>query len=136
MWAVPTVSGCLICVLIKAYPWMGFDEQIMNAVSNTPERGVAMEAMKNTFVCTDGDVTVRIPKQVMYRAFMLQGMMDEFGMGATRFVRIEEGAKLFGVGRQSFTDLMTEAGALIKWQGIMFADVDRICGFLDTCREE
>ena len=52
-----------------------------------------------------------------------------------RYVRLDEGAKLFGVSLRTFSDLIVDAGARVKWRGIVFADVDRICEFLETCIE-
>lgn len=56
--------------------------------------------------------------------------------GAKKFVRYEEGAKLYSIGRNSFIDLAREADAVYKIKGCAVVNVQKVDRFIEENLKE
>lgn len=56
--------------------------------------------------------------------------------GGKKFVRYEEGAKLYSMGLHTFQDLAKEAGAIYHVKRIVLVNTELIDQFLETFRDE
>ena len=56
--------------------------------------------------------------------------------GGKKFVRYEEGAKLYSMGLHTFQDLAKEAGAIYHVKRIVLVNTDLIDEYLETFRDE
>ena len=56
--------------------------------------------------------------------------------GGKKFVRYEEGAKLYSMGLQTFQDLAKEAGAIYHVKRIVLVNTELIDQFLETFKDE
>ncbi len=56
--------------------------------------------------------------------------------GGKKFVRYEEGAKLYSMGLHTFQELAKEAGAIYHVKRIVLVNTDLINEYLETFRDE
>ena len=56
--------------------------------------------------------------------------------GRKKFVRYEEGAKLYSMGLHTFQDLAKEAGAIYHVKRIVLVNTELIDQFLETFKDE
>lgn len=56
--------------------------------------------------------------------------------GGKKFVRYEEGAKLYSMGLYTFQDLAKEAGAIYHVKRIVLVNTELIDQFLETFKDE
>ncbi len=56
--------------------------------------------------------------------------------GGKKFVRYEEGAKLYSMGLHTFQDLAKEAGAIYHVKRIVLVNTELIDQFLETFKDE
>ena len=56
--------------------------------------------------------------------------------GGKKFVRYEEGAKLYSMGLHTFQDLAKEAGAIYHVKRIVLVNTELIDQFLETSKDE
>ena len=63
----------------------------------------------------------------------LENMMK---YGRKKFVRYEEGAKLYSMGLHTFQELAKEAGAIYHVKRIVLVNTELIDEFLETFRDE
>ena len=53
------------------------------------------------------------------------------GSGAKKYVRYEEGAKLFSVGRNTFIEMAKDAKAVFKYKGVALVDIQKVNSFIE-----
>ncbi len=53
------------------------------------------------------------------------------GTGAKKYVRYDEGAKLYSIGRNSFIDLARDAEAVYKIGGVVVVNVFKVDSFIE-----
>ena len=56
--------------------------------------------------------------------------------GAKKFVRYEEGAKLYSIGRNSFIELARDADAVYKIKGCAVVNVQKVDKFIEENLKE
>lgn len=56
--------------------------------------------------------------------------------GGKKFVRYEEGARLYSMGLHTFQDLVKEAGAIYHVKRIVLVNTELIDQFLETFKDE
>ena len=56
--------------------------------------------------------------------------------GRKKFVRYDEGAKIYSMGLHTFQDLAKEAGAIYRIKRVVLVNTDIIDEYLETFREE
>ena len=56
--------------------------------------------------------------------------------GGKKFVRYEEGAKLYSIGLHTFQDLAKEAGAIYHVKRIVLVNTELIDEYLETFKDE
>lgn len=63
----------------------------------------------------------------------LEKLMQERGR---KFVRLEEGAQFYSLGKNTFRELAKDAGAVYKLKRIVLVNLDLIDEYLENFREE
>ena len=56
--------------------------------------------------------------------------------GRKKFVRYDEGAKIYSMGLHTFQDLAKEAGAIYRIKRVVLVNTDIIDAFLENFKEE
>lgn len=70
-----------------------------------------------------------MPKQ--RTAFTDEELNSAVASGAKNYVRYEEGAKLYSVGRNTFIELANEANAVFKYHGCAIVNIRKIDKFIE-----
>ena len=70
-----------------------------------------------------------MPKQ--RTAFTADELNSAVASGAKKYVRYEEGAKLYSVGRNTFIELANEANAVFKYHGCAIVNIRKIDKFIE-----
>lgn len=56
--------------------------------------------------------------------------------GAKKYVRYEEGAKLYSMGRNTFIDLARQANAVYKFKGVALVNVKKVDEYMEYMLQE
>lgn len=63
--------------------------------------------------------------------YTFEELQNAIASGGKNYVRYEEGAKLFSVGRNTFIELANEADAVYKYHGCAIVSVRKINEFIE-----
>lgn len=66
----------------------------------------------------------------------IEEMEQLIKVGAKKYVRYEEGAKLYSIGRNSFIDLAKEAEAIYKIKGCAVVNIQKVDRFIEEKLQE
>ncbi len=66
----------------------------------------------------------------------IEEMEQLIKVGAKKYVRYEEGAKLYSIGRNSFIDLAKEAEAIYKIKGCAVVNIQKVDRFIEENLQE
>lgn len=66
----------------------------------------------------------------------IEDIEKNIACGRKKFVRYEEGAKLYSMGIHTFEDLAKEAGAVYRVKRIVLVNTERLDEYLENFREE
>jgi len=64
-------------------------------------------------------------------AYTFEEMQNSVANGSKKFVRYEEGAKLYSVGRNTFIELANDADAVYKYHGCAIVSIKKIDEFIE-----
>ena len=65
----------------------------------------------------------------------LEKLMQEVSSGTKRYVRFEEAAELYSVGRNTVRDWAKDAGAIRKVRGIALVNIQKMDEFIESFEE-
>lgn len=66
----------------------------------------------------------------------IEDIEKNIACGRKKFVRYEEGAKLYSMGIHTFENLAKEAGAIYRVKRIVLVNTERLDEYLENFREE
>lgn len=66
----------------------------------------------------------------------MEEMEQMIKVGAKKYVRYEEGAKLYSIGRNSFIDLAKDANAIYKIKGCALVNIQKVDQFIEENLQE